>query len=119
MHVMGAAQAILDVVLEAGGGEKVRLIRLKVGKRHSIVRDSLEFSFRLAASDTAAAEATITVEEVPARLRCRRCGAEGEADLPLWNCRTCGASDVQVLSGDELLVEGLELDSGRVIRRRE
>jgi hydrogenase nickel incorporation protein HypA/HybF len=117
MHEMGLAEGILAVVLEAAAGEKVRGISLLVGKRHMVVRDSLEFSFRLAAEGTAAAGAGFAIEEIPIYLRCRECGAEGEADIPPWNCRGCGAYDVEILSGDELLVDAVELESGRIVRR--
>lgn len=118
MHEMGLAQGILAIALDAAGGQQVRLIRMRVGKRQMVARDSLEFSFRLISEDTAAAQARLAMEEVPIYLRCSQCAAEGEADFPPWNCRACGASEVEVLSGDELLVDAVELESGQIIRRR-
>lgn len=118
MHEMGLAQGILQVVLDAADGRKVRNISLLVGSRQMVVGDSLEFSFRLAAEGTAAADATIDIESVPTRLSCRRCGEEIEAELPPWNCRRCGTPELDVLSGDELIVTAVELDNGQIIRSR-
>jgi hydrogenase nickel incorporation protein HypA/HybF len=118
MHELGLAEAILAVVLEAAAGEPVRRIGLVVGKRQMIARDSLEFSFRLLAEGTVAARAGFTVQEVPIRSRCRQCDAEGEVELPFWNCPGCGSMELEILSGDELWVDAVELESGRVIRRR-
>ncbi|MPZ77312.1 MAG: hydrogenase maturation nickel metallochaperone HypA [Deltaproteobacteria bacterium] len=118
MHEMGLAQGILQVVLDVAAGQKVRNISLLVGNQQMVAPGSLEFSFRLAAEGTEAADAVIAMEQVPTTLRCRECGAEAEADLPPWSCRQCGAIEVEMLSGDELSVEAVELDSGQIIRRR-
>lgn len=118
MHEMGLAQGILQVVLDVAAGQKVRNISLLVGNRQMVAPDSLEFSFRLAAEGTEAADAVIALEQVPTTLRCRQCGAQAQADRPPWSCRRCGAIEVEMLSGDELSVEAVELDSGQIIRRR-
>ncbi|HUF43001.1 MAG TPA: hydrogenase maturation nickel metallochaperone HypA [Verrucomicrobiae bacterium] len=119
MHEMALAQGILQIVLDAADGEKVRNISLRVGDRQMVVRDSLEFSFRLAAEGTEAADAVIAMEQVATCLLCRQCGAQAEAELPPWMCRQCGANEVEILSGDELFVEAVELDNGRIIRKRQ
>ena len=118
MHEMALAEGVLQVVLEAAQNQKVRRVRLQVGRLQAVVPESLEFSFQLAASDTPAADAVIELEEIPARLHCRLCGAMSEIDLPPFNCRHCGASDIEIISGDEMLVDAVELENGQTIRRR-
>ena len=118
MHEMALAEGILQVVLDAAEGERVQRIRLQVGKLQMVVPDSLEFSFRLVAEGTAAAEAALEMEEIPARLRCKKCDAESEMDMPPFSCRHCGEAEIEVVSGDEMLVDAVELASGSVIRRR-
>lgn len=118
MHEMALAEGILQVVLDAADGQNVRRVQLQVGRLQMVVPDSLEFSFQLVADGTPAAEARIEMEETPARLRCGQCGAESELDLPPFNCRHCGAADIEVISGDEVLVDAVELESGETIRRR-
>ena len=119
MHEMGLAQGILEIALEASRGEKVRRIDLIVGRGQMVKTDSLEFSFRLIAAGTLAANANFTMKEIPIRVRCNRCRAERETDLPPFNCRECGASEVEIISGDEFLVDAVELESGRVIARQD
>lgn len=118
MHEMALAERILRVVLGAAAGEKVRKVRLQVGRLRMIVPDGLDFSFQLLAGGTTAAEAALEMEETPATLRCAECGAGSDVDLPPFNCRRCGASDIEVISGDEVLVDAIELESGKTIRRR-
>ena len=70
------------------------------------------------AEGTPAAGAGFAVQEVLIALRCRRCGAEAEIERPPGNCRACGAYEVEIFSGDDLLVETVELENGSVIQRR-
>jgi hydrogenase nickel incorporation protein HypA/HybF len=70
------------------------------------------------AEGTPAAGTGFAVQEVLIALRCRRCGAEAEIKRPAWNCRACGAYEVEIFSGNDLLVEAVELKNGSVIQRR-
>jgi hydrogenase nickel incorporation protein HypA/HybF len=112
MHEMTLAEAILGVVLEVADGQHVREVRVQAGALQRIVPDSLQRCFEQAAAGTAAADAVLTVDETPARIGCRSCLAQIELTMPPFLCARCGESDVEFLSGDELLVDGVELDSG-------
>ncbi|HZR98252.1 MAG TPA: hydrogenase maturation nickel metallochaperone HypA [Chloroflexota bacterium] len=112
MHEMALAEGVLAVVLDAADGEPVRRVRLRVGALQAVVPDSLQFCFQLAAEGTAAADAVLELTDVPARVVCRGCGAESELRAPPFLCRQCGAADVALVAGDELLVDAVELPSG-------
>lgn len=119
MHEMALAEGILAVVLDAAEGQNVRRVRLQVGKLQMVVLDSLQFSFQLIAEGTPAAEAVVEMEELPVRLRCKQCGQESQVEQPPFYCQHCGAFDVEVASGDQLIVAAVELENGDTIRRRE
>jgi hydrogenase nickel incorporation protein HypA/HybF len=112
MHEMVLAEGILGVVLDVAEGRKVQRVQLRVGTLQHVASDSLQFCFQLVAEDTTAASAVIEFETVPVRLRCQRCHSNSEAASPPFLCRHCGASEVDFTSGDELLVEAVELDTG-------
>jgi len=112
MYEMALAESILDVVLRAANGEHVREVRIQAGALQRIVPESLRSCFEQAAAGTPAAEAALTVDEIPARIGCNRCRAQVELTIPPFVCARCGASDVEFLGGGELQVEGVELDSG-------
>jgi hypothetical protein len=82
-----------------------------------VVPESLEFSFQMVSEGTSAEKATVRIHEVAARLRCKPCGAETEVTRPPFQCVRCGATDVEVVSGDQVLVDAVELENGEVIRR--
>jgi hydrogenase nickel incorporation protein HypA/HybF len=116
MHELALAEGVLAVVLDAAGDEPVRRIRLSVGVRQAVVPDSMQFCFQLAAEGTSAADAALELIEVPARLACHACGAESERRAPPFLCLQCGADDVILMAGDELLVDAVELRSGWLYR---
>ena len=119
MHEMALAEWIVGVVFDAAAGQEVRRVRLQVGKLLMVVPDSLLFSFELLTDGTPAAGAALEIEDVLARWRCRPCGAESRTDLPPFQCQHCGAPDLEVVAGDELIVDAVELKSGLTIRRRQ
>lgn len=110
MHELAVAQAVLDVALEAAAGRRVTRVELRVGALRQVVPAALAFSFELVARGTAADGAELEIEPVPVVGRCRACGAESEQrGFPL-RCTACGGLDVDVVRGQELSVEWLELE---------
>ena len=116
---MALAEGILSVVLEASDGANVRSVDLQVGALQLVVPESLKFSFELASEGTPAHGATIRIHETPARLKCNACGAETVLRQPPFQCERCSSPAITILSGDEVVVDSVELDNGELIRRRE
>ncbi len=75
-----------------------------------MVPSALEFAFELLVSDTALEGAELVIEDVSARGRCRRCGAETTMTAFPLQCAACSAFDVELVAGEELLVDSIELE---------
>ena len=73
------------------------------------VPDSLEFAFGLLSRETLCEGARLEQQVVPARLRCDACDHEWEITVPAFRCEQCGTADVEVLTGEELEVESIEV----------
>jgi hydrogenase nickel incorporation protein HypA/HybF len=110
MHELSIAEAVVRIASEHAAGRPVCRVELKVGHLRQVVPSSLEFAFELVAEGTALDGAELAIEEVAAAVRCRGCGAESEQDGFPLACRACGGFDVEVVRGEELLVEALELE---------
>ena len=110
MHELSLADAVVAIARDHARGRRVSAVDVRVGRLRQVVPDALEFAFELVAAGTEVEGAELRVEHVPVRVRCARCAAESEApEFPLA-CARCGSVDVEVIAGDELLVESLEIE---------
>src|SRR2546423_15304253 len=110
MHELSLADAIVTIARDHAQGRRVTRVEVKIGPLRQIVPTALEFAFELVAAGTNVEGAALRVEHVPPRVACPSCDAETvAAGFPLA-CARCGDVDVDVVAGDELLVESLELE---------
>jgi hydrogenase nickel incorporation protein HypA/HybF len=110
LHELSIADAVVTIAREHAQGRRVTSVEVRVGRLRQVVPDALTFAFELVAAGTEVEGAELHVEHVPVRVACVWCATESEApELPLA-CAGCGSVDVEVVAGDELLVESLELD---------
>ena len=116
MHELSIADAVVRIVSRHAGERRVTRVELKVGHLRQVVPDALEFAFGLVAQGTPAEGAELVMEEVPAEVRCERCGAQTVLKAFPAHCRVCGSLDVDVTGGDELLVDALELEEEKMGR---
>jgi hydrogenase nickel incorporation protein HypA/HybF len=118
MHELSIAEAIVDVARRHAAGRRVVKVEVRVGHLRQVVPDSLHFAFGLVTQGTALDGAELVISDVPAAGRCRVCGAESVMkDFPLC-CARCGGLDVDVLAGEELLVDALELEEEKMSNER-
>jgi len=111
MHELSIAQAIVDIAVRSAGDSRVTRVYVKVGHLRQVVPAALEFSFELCTHGTAAEAAVLELEVTPIGVTCRRCGAHSQpAGFPLA-CGACGELSVDVVQGEELQVESLELEA--------
>jgi hydrogenase nickel incorporation protein HypA/HybF len=88
----------------------VLAVDIRVGRLRQVVPGALAFAFELVASGTSVAGAKLNIEDEPLRVACARCSSESEQNEFPLTCAHCGSLDVDVVAGDELLVESLELE---------
>jgi hydrogenase nickel incorporation protein HypA/HybF len=110
VHELSLSSAIVNTVAKHAQGRRVSVVTLRVGRLRQVVPDTLEFYFELVARGTLCEGARLEQELVGARLRCGACEREWEIELPAFRCPTCGGADVEVVSGNELEVESIEVE---------
>jgi hydrogenase nickel incorporation protein HypA/HybF len=116
MHELALAEAIVDVAVRHAAGRRVTKVEVSVGALRQVVPDALEFAFGLVAQGTALDGAELELTHIAAAGRCRTCAAESVMeDFPL-RCARCGGLEMDVLAGEELQVEALELDDEPVMK---
>jgi hydrogenase nickel incorporation protein HypA/HybF len=111
MHELAIADAIVGIASRHANGRRVTRVDVKVGHLRQVVPDSLDFAFELITKDTALEGAALTIEEVPAEVHCRVCAAVTVLTEFPAHCAGCGALEVDLKGGDELLVDCLEIET--------
>ena len=112
MHELAVCQALLTQVQRVAaehGARAVRRVVLKVGPLSGVEPQLLRRAFDVARLGGIAAEAELSIEPVAVRVRCRECEAETDAAANRLLCGRCGAWQTQLLSGEELVLQRVEL----------
>jgi len=113
MHEMGIALHIKDIVIDSipkdQAGIKVEAINLKIGKLTAVIPKSLEFCFNIISRETPFEGAKLNIEEPPVILFCNDCKQESTIIKPPFTCQNCRGSNIEFLSGRELLVVSIEV----------
>lgn len=113
MHEFSICEALLRQVTDiaaAHRAERATLIRLRIGALSGVEPALLERAFTLARTGTVAATAELAIVGAAVEIACRGCGATAEVAANSLRCPSCGAIDVRVTSGDDLILESVELD---------
>lgn len=116
MHEYSIASGLVQIALRDAGGRRVTAVNLRVGPLRQVVPEALTFAFEVVARGTACDGARLEQEVVECRLRCPSCAVEWTATEPNFRCRRCGWPAV-VLSGDELMMESIEVDEDEAFTR--
>jgi hydrogenase nickel incorporation protein HypA/HybF len=104
MHELSMCEAIARRVIERAAGRPVSRVTVRVGYLRQVVPEAMQFSWQMVTATTRLDGAALEIEHVPATVACRACGATTTLELPVLMCASCGRVDVELRSGDELLL---------------
>ena len=113
MHELSIVASLFEIMEEKAKehrAKEISLVRLKVGKLSGVVPEFLQSAFNLYKKDTIAATASLEVEEVPLRIKCKKCGVVTEAADFVFICSACGSKGLEIIEGTELLLAKIDLD---------
>lgn len=109
MHELGITQNIVGIISEHARGRRVKRVVLEVGTLAGVMTEAIAFCFDVVAKGTPLEGARLDIRRIEARAACRSCGSEF-VQSTLFSACSCGARDVERLSGVELNIKEYELD---------
>jgi hydrogenase nickel incorporation protein HypA/HybF len=108
VHELGLCTSIVDAIERRAGDRPVNRVRVRVGRLHYVHPEAFDQSFAVAAMGTVAEDAAAELVLLPVRARCTDCDASWECtEIPI-GCATCGSVQIEVVGGDELVLEWIE-----------
>jgi len=110
VHELAIAESVVRIADRHADGRQVTKVYLMVGHLRQVVPSALAFSFELVAQGTSVEGAELALEEVPATGKCRGCAAESRLNSFPLQCAACGGFDLEIVAGEELYVESLEME---------
>lgn len=113
MHELALTEGIIRIVeaeQKKNGFSRVLEISLRIGEYSGVIPECIREFFPIAAKGTAAEQAQLTLETVPAAFRCLDCGYEGPLPRRSACCPQCGGSAIHMTAGREFYVENLKVE---------
>lgn len=114
MHELAVCQSLMaqvEGVARDHGAAAVNSVTVRIGPLSGVEVELLRQAFPLASADTVAEGATLITELQPIRVHCTTCGAETEAAANRLLCGVCGDWHTRVISGEEMLLASVELQT--------
>jgi len=113
MHELAVTESLLNTATEyalKNEAKKVTNLNLLIGVLSGIVDESVQFYWDMISTDTICAQAKLNIERQPAKFKCQTCQTEYSLDDELTPCPNCGSVDIRVISGDEFLLQSIEIE---------
>lgn len=112
MHELSVCIALLEqverIASERAGSEVARIV-VKLGPLSGVEAQLLRRSYPLAATGTVAERAELAVETTDVVVHCTLCGHDSTVLPNRLLCGECGDFRTRVVSGDELILQSVEL----------
>lgn len=111
MHELALARGLLAAVERnlTSADTRVARVRVLAGAASGVVPQALGFAFRVLAEGTRAEHAEVAIRTIAARALCGHCSEPFEFRGLIGNCPRCGRLGGELLSGDELTLESIEV----------
>ena len=110
LSLMGGVFEVIESTLSQHTVERVTQVRLKIGKLTNAEPEALTFAFEAYSKGTVCEGAELLVEIIPVRGQCKHCGEEFLLQELLFFCPKCKHTGINVIQGEELLLESLEVE---------
>ena len=113
MHELAVCQSIIDqvtMIARQNNAQRVTRIIVHIGPLSGVEAPLLQNAFPVASAGTIAESAILETHLLPIKIRCNLCHNENEASASKLLCDACGSWQTSLISGDEMLLQSIELD---------
>lgn len=115
MHELSVCLSLLEQVCAIAAehrAQRVTRIEVEVGPLSGVEAGLLRNAWPLACAGTIAVDAELVIGESDIVVHCQSCGEETPATANRLICGKCGDFRTRLASGDEMILQRVELDTG-------
>lgn len=114
MHEANFTDEIVKAILEElrkYPDYRPKEVKVRVGEMLHLVQESVKMHYLTQTKGTPLEGVSLWLEELPVRVRCRMCHEEGGVeDHHLLMCAYCGSPEVDLVNGDEILIDSIQVE---------
>lgn len=110
MHEFSHTQRLLHRALKDADSKRIVRVNLLIGPFSEGREESIRFYWRDLARDSRGAGAELYFEHLPVEVKCLDCTGSVYLDEETSMCEFCYGERLQLLSGEDVRFESLELD---------
>jgi len=113
LHEATVAAGILETVERVAADNcatRITGIRLQIGEFTCIQPEALRFCLQALCEGTIAQGAALSIVRIKTAAVCRECRSEFSVHEIEFRCPTCASTNIELLSGRELVIESIEVD---------
>jgi len=122
MHELSVCQSIVQQAVDIArqnNAYAIIKIDLAIGPLAGIDIQLLKHAFPIASSGTLVESAILNTTELPIKIKCQKCSSESKAEPNRLICAYCGDWHTTLISGDEMLITSIELETSDDINQQE
>ena len=113
MHELSSVKDLMAIVRTRCAEKnitRVDKVSAVVGSLTTYQKEAIIFYFDiLKKDDSLLSAATLTVKEIPGRIRCRACKKENEiCEAYALGCPSCGSVETEIIAGRDFSITGIE-----------
>lgn len=113
MHELSITESLLTTASEyaqKNNAKRVISLNLVIGELSGIVDESIQFYWDMINEKTICEKSILKFDKRKAVMKCMSCENEFDLDGELSPCPTCGSMDLKFTSGNEFLLESIEIE---------
>lgn len=113
MHELSITESLLNTASDyarKNKAKKVTVLNLVIGELSGIMDESVQFYWDMISENTICGKSILHFDKRKAFMKCMACGNEFSLDGELSPCPDCRSMDLKVISGNEFLLESIEIE---------
>lgn len=110
MHEFRLTQNLLALALKNANSKRIRRVNLLIGPFSEEREESVQFYWRDLSKGSLGQEAELHFEHLPVSVKCLDCTGAFYLDEETSICEFCESERLQLLSGEEIKLESIEVE---------